>query len=186
MMARTRRLWAYAALAAFAAVVHDGGHLLRGTAHDVLWMCNVAPVLLAVGSGIRDATLVAVGTLWLGYGTPLWLLDLATGSNLIPTSVLPHVLCPVLGILATRELGVPKHAWLHATAALVVVLLLARVFTPPESNVNLVYSVWKGWEAYFPRHDLYLAFGIATSALTFFLVERLLRVVARPREVVVS
>src|SRR6185436_16089995 len=59
LMSRTQRLWAYAALAALAAVVHDGGHVLRGTAHDVLWMCNVAPVLLAVGSGIRDATLVS-------------------------------------------------------------------------------------------------------------------------------
>jgi hypothetical protein len=185
-MSRTRRLWIYAALAALAAVVHDGGHVLRGTAHDVLWMCNVAPVLLAVGSGIRDATLVSVATLWLGYGTPLWLLDLAGGSTLIPTSVLPHLLCPVLGVLAVRELGVPKHAWLRASAALVVVLVLARVFTPPEANVNLVYSVWKGWGAYFPRHDLYLAFIGATSIVSFFLMERLLRLVAEPGEVMVS
>ncbi len=185
-MRKVRRLWVYAALAAFAAIVHDGGHVLNDTAHDVLWMCNVAPVLLAVGSSIKNATLVAVATLWLGYGTPMWLLDLATGSPLIPTSVLPHVLCPVLGVLAARELGVPKRAWLRATAALAVLMLFTRVLTPPEPNVNLVYSVWKGWERYFPRHDLYLAFGLVTSAFTFFIVERLLVVVARPREVAVS
>ncbi len=179
-MRERRRLVVYAVLAALSVLVHGGNHVLRGTAHDLLWICNVAPVLLAIGCAIRDATLVAISTLWLAYGTPMWLLDLATGAGMIPTSVLPHVLCPIVGVLAVRELGVPARAWLRATGALVALMLVARVATPPAPNVNLVHAVWKGWEDWFPRHDVYLLVGLATSALTFFAVERALRLVARP------
>jgi hypothetical protein len=184
-MTSSRTLRICAVLAATAFVIHGGGHVLRGTAHDLLWICNVAPVLLAAGALFENATAVAIATLWLGYGTPMWLLDLATGANMIVTSPLPHVLCPIVGVVAARKLGVPRLAWLRATAALVLVLVAARLLTPPEPNVNLVHAVWKGWETYFPRHDAYVLFGLVSSAFTFFVVERLLRLVA-PSERAVS
>ncbi len=173
------RLYVLGALALASFLVHNTNHVLRGETYDLLWVCNVAPLLLAIGCVLRRPGPTAIATLWLFYGTPVWLVDLATGAGIILTSVLPHLLCPVVGVVALRELGLPRHAWLRASAALVVLMIATRLVTPPTANVNLVHGIWRGWEPVFKTHALYLAFGLSTSALTYFIGERLLRLVVK-------
>ncbi|WP_437942417.1 hypothetical protein [Sorangium sp. So ce341] len=168
------RLRVMGGLAAVALVVHGGNHVRRGSPHDLLWMCNVAPLLLAAGCFFARPDLAAIAALWLAFGTPIWLLDIATGSGLILTTFLPHVLCPILAVLAVRELGLPRRAWLKATAALLALVGLTRALTPPETNVNLSHRVWAGWEALFPRYDLFFALVAAAAALTFLALDRAL------------
>jgi hypothetical protein len=148
--------------------------LWSGQGHNLLWACNVAAPLLALGCALGIRRLIAIPTLWLCFGTPLWLLDLATGGTMTPTSPLVHLLCPVVGILAARRLGWGAPSWHWATAALGVLLLLTRLVSPPALNVNLAFAVWAGWERYFPSHGLYIALLLISSAATFWLVERLL------------
>ena len=71
------------------------------------------------------------------------------------------------------------HAWLNQTARQVInvlaflgLLLLTRLLTPREDNVNLAFRVAPGWEALFPSYPLYLLLLVGVGALTFFLVER--------------
>jgi len=68
--------------------IHATAHLYRGEPYDLLWACNVAAVLVALGLLLRNATLNAIGLLWLCFGTSLWILDLATGGEFLPTSTL--------------------------------------------------------------------------------------------------
>ncbi len=168
------RLRVLGGLAAVAFLVHGGNHVRRGSPHDVLWMCNVAPLLLAAGCFLAKPDLAAIAALWLAFGTPMWLLDIATGSGLILTTFLPHVLCPVVAVLAVREMGLARRAWLKATGALLALGGLTRVLTPPEANVNLSHRVWAGWEAMFPRYDRYFVLVAAAAALTFFVLDRAL------------
>ncbi|WP_437603828.1 hypothetical protein [Sorangium sp. So ce590] len=168
------RLRVLGGLAAMAFLVHGGNHVRRGSPHDVLWMCNVAPLLLAAGCFLAKPDLAAIAALWLAFGTPMWLLDIATGSGLILTTFLPHVLCPVVAVLAVREMGLARRAWLKATGALLALGGLTRVLTPPEANVNLSHRVWAGWEAMFPRYDRYFVLVAAAAALTFFVLDRAL------------
>ncbi|WP_437493612.1 hypothetical protein WME75_20930 [Sorangium sp. So ce1014] len=168
------RLRVLGGLAATAFLVHGGNHVRRGSPHDVLWMCNVAPLLLAAGCFLAKPDLAAIAALWLAFGTPMWLLDIATGSGLILTTFLPHVLCPVVAVLAVREMGLARRAWLKATGALLALGGLTRVLTPPEANVNLSHRVWAGWEAMFPRYDRYFVLVAAAAALTFFVLDRAL------------
>ncbi|WP_437321584.1 hypothetical protein [Sorangium sp. So ce385] len=168
------RLRVMGGLAAMAFVVHGGNHVRRGSPHDLLWMCNVAPLLLAAGCFLAKPDLAAIAALWLAFGTPIWLLDIATGSGLILTTFLPHVLCPILAVLALRELGLPQRAWLKATAALLALVGLTRALTPPETNVNLSRRVWTGWEALFPRYALFFALVATAAALTFLAIDRAL------------
>ncbi|KYF72427.1 hypothetical protein [Sorangium cellulosum] len=168
------RLRVMGGLAAMAFVVHGGNHVRRGSPYDLLWMCNVAPILLAAGCFFAKPDLAAIAALWLAFGTPMWLLDIATGSGIILTSFLPHVLCPVVAVLAVREMGLARRAWLKATAALLALVGLTRALTPPGPNVNLSHRVWAGWEAAFPRYDRYFALVAAAAALTFFVLDRAL------------
>ncbi|KYF76604.1 hypothetical protein BE11_10545 [Sorangium cellulosum] len=172
--APSSRLRVMGGLAAMAFVVHGGNHVRRGSPYDLLWMCNVAPILLAAGCLLAKPDLAAIAALWLAFGTPMWLLDIATGSGIILTTFLPHVLCPVVAVLAVREMGLARRAWLKATAALLALVGLTRALTPPGPNVNLSHRVWSGWEAAFPRYDRYFALVAAAAALTFFVLDRAL------------
>ncbi len=172
--AATARLRVLGGLAAVALLVHGGNHVRRGSPYDVLWLCNVAPLLLAAGCLLARPALAAIAALWLAFGTPLWVLDVATGSGVILTSFLPHVLCPVVAALAVREMGLPRRAWLKATGAMLALYALTRALTPPAQNVNLAHRVWSGWEATFPRYDQYFALVVGAAALTFFAAERAL------------
>ena len=178
-MERSTRTHAIVVAAAF--VIHAGHHLRSGQGQELMWACNVAAPVLAVGCAVGVRRLIAIPTLWLCFGTPLWLLDLATGGTMSPTSPLVHLLCPVVGVLAARRLGWGKPSWHWATLAAVMLMLLTRVVTAPARNINLAFSVWAGWEAFFPSYAVYFVVVVLGAAATFFVAERLLLRWLRPR-----
>lgn len=153
--------------------IHAGNHVLRGTAHDLLWACNVAVPLLAIGCFLGRRVMCAIAVLWLSFGTPIWLLDLTTGAGLIPTSLFVHVVAPIIGVAALRELGWPRRAWLAATIASALLLLVTRLAGSPRANVNLAFRVHDGWERHFASHPLFVGLLLGASALVFFAVDLL-------------
>ncbi|HYP78573.1 MAG TPA: hypothetical protein VER12_21520 [Polyangiaceae bacterium] len=155
--------------------IHVGVHLYRGRFADALWGCHVASLLIAAGAFSERATPAAIGVLWLCFGNPIWLLDIATGGEFLPTSLFTHLGGFVIGILALRRLGVPPHVWWKATLAFLALLGLTRLLTPRASNINLAFAVAPGWEATFPSYPLYLLLLISAGAVTFFAAELGLR-----------
>jgi len=156
--------------------LHAGNHVFfRHTPYDLFWVCNVAPVLLAIGCFTKNARLCAIATAWLSYGMPIWLLDLATGANMIGTSVFTHFGCLATVFLAIRRLGWPRRTWILAALASFVPLALARLLTPPEPNVMLAFRLHDGWEKYFSSHAVFLAVMIGGSAVVFLVVETIAR-----------
>lgn len=153
-------------------VLHTANHLRRGTPHDLLWVCNLATALLAIGCLARNATLAAIPLLWLSAGTPFWLLDAFAGSEVMATSILTHVGGLMISVLAIWKLGMPRGAWYRASAASALVVALSRVATPAEYNVNLAFSVRTGWEPFFGDHLLYIGMLFAVASVVFFVVER--------------
>jgi hypothetical protein len=165
------RLPLFGALALTCFVVHASYHVLHGRPHDALWVCHVAALSIALGCFIGQPSFVAVGVLWLSFGNPLWVTELLTGGEFLPTSILTHVVAFVVGIVAVRKLGWPRAAWGKATIALLPLLGLTRLVTPPPANVNLAFGVAGGWEKTFPSHGVYLLLLYGSAALTFFLAE---------------
>lgn len=156
-----------------AIVIHGVNHVRLGTPYDLMWECNIATLVLGLGCLSERPRLVAIPTMWLCFGTPLWALDLLTGGVFMLTSFLTHFGALALGLHATRKLGMPRHTWLWATVGLIGVMLVTRYTTPPALNINLAHAVWSGWEDTFPRYDTYFAVVVAGFALTHFVVERL-------------
>jgi hypothetical protein len=167
------RLRAYGAFAALAFLAHGGHHVFLGSAWDVLWLCNLAPLLLALGCLRARPSFVAVALLWETFGMPVWLINWAAGASVIPTSPLVHVLCPIVAFLAALELGWPRGAAWRAVLGMAAVVLLSRAFTPPSENVNVAFAVRRGWEATFPRYDVFAALSFAGGAAIFLLGDRL-------------
>jgi hypothetical protein len=165
------------AVACYAA--HAAVHLGRGEPQDLLWACHVAALLVGAGFLFASPTLNAIGFLWSCYGTPLWILDLATGGEWMPTALLTHFTGLVIGFIGVRRLGLPRHAAWKAMAAYALLFLATRALTPPRANVNLAFSVYQGWQLWFASYPLYLAMLVALGLGTFLAAEHLLAPLAR-------
>jgi len=162
-----------AALACYA--IHAGLHLYRGRFADALWGCHVASLLIAAGAFSERATPAAIGVLWLCFGNPIWILDLASGGEFLPTSFFTHGGGFIIGILVLKRLGVPRHAWWKASLSFLALLGVTRLLTPRAANVNLAFAVAPGWEKTFPSYPLYLLLLVTAGAVTFFAAELGLR-----------
>ncbi|MCE9572575.1 MAG: hypothetical protein K8W52_05415 [Deltaproteobacteria bacterium] len=169
------QLGAWAAIVLVGYAIHAAVHVAHGETWDLLWACNVATLLLAIGSAIRQPRVVGVALCWLSFGTPLWLLDLLNGGPLTASSLLIHVGALGVAVRVARTLTVPRGTWLVALIGLAVVMALSRALTPPAMNVNLAFGVYTGWEGVFPDERIYFACLFAVSALGFVAVEQAMR-----------
>lgn len=167
------RGWGALALAFYA--IHAGHHLLRGHPEDLLWACHLGAVCVGVGLLARLPAVNAVGFLWLATGDVLWLVDLASGGEFIPTSLFTHGGGLALGALGLARFGMPRHTWWRATLAFLVLQQLCRSATPAQANVNLAHAVWSGWEEFFPSTLCYQIMLLAIGAAACFAVERISR-----------
>ena len=136
---------------------HAVHHVARGTPLDLLWACNVAVPILALGLLLGAPLPSAVALLWLSFGTPVWLVDLATG------------------VIGMRRLEWPRRAWLAASLASVVLLAVSRLVGEPGPNVNLAFRIHPGWERLFGTHPRQLAALLLASTLVFFFVDHAVR-----------
>ena len=178
MTTSNRHRWGRTALGVAAVsfyAVHAGQYLLRRQPENVLWICHLGALGVGVGLLLRQANIVAVGTLWLLVGLPLWLTDLRSGGEFIPTSLLTHVGGLVAGLVGLRQLGLPRGLWWKAVAASVPVLIVSRLLTPPSANINLSHRVHPGSESLFPSHPLYIATLLGVLAVAGLAVPAVLR-----------
>jgi hypothetical protein len=152
-------------------VVHMGYHLSQHEVYDFFWTCNAAILLLGVSCLLSWQRGVAVGTSWLGYGLPVWLIGIAGGNRMLPTSAVIHFGGIAAGAVAIKKLGFPRGTWWRSTASLLCLMGLTRLVTPPRENVNLVFSVYPGWEKLFPTYAPYFVFLLATGTIAFAIVE---------------
>lgn len=158
-------------LAGFA--LHAVNHVRRGHPSEVLWACNAGSLLVAGGALAGAPRLIAVGACWLAYGVPLWLLDLATGGKLVPTTFGTHALGPVVAAYALHELGWPRGAWATAWIVSLALLAASRLLGDRAVNVNLVFRVAEGWEGRFRSHPRYVAMLWLGSGAVYFTLEAL-------------
>ncbi|WP_224240983.1 hypothetical protein [Hyalangium gracile] len=134
------RLLGVALLGAFAlhAATKDAAHL-----QEMLWLCHVATVVMALGLLSGWHRLVAMGfLLHVGFGTVGWLLDVLATRDTTPSSVLVHVLPLVFGALEVRRRGWPSGVVLPAWLCFSAWVVLCRWVTDPALNVNLAHEAW--------------------------------------------
>src|SRR5258706_15846748 len=150
---------------------HAAWHLADGSGWDLLWACNAAMVALAAGCFTGARRVCASAFLVLAYGTPMWGLDIVTGSTMVPTSPLVHVGGLVIAVLAVRGLGWPPRSWLAASLASALLVVVSRLVTPPAMNVNLAFRVHDGWERWFPSHVVAVVVLWSLASAVFWILE---------------
>lgn len=140
---------ALGAVMCLAAVVHAGEHVRAGRPHDVLWICNVAALLVGPAVLLRSRMLSAVGFTWMLPGTFIWLLDvILAGSSILPTSYGAHLGGAAVSVYAVRRNGHAPRGWIAALVVALAVALVSRIALPPDANVNSMHAVPPGWEGF--------------------------------------
>ena len=165
------------AVASYAA--HAAVHLSRGEPQDLLWACHIATLLVGIGLVFRSPAMNAIGLLWACFGTPLWILDLATGGEWMPTAFLTHAAALVCGVIGVRRLGMPRAATFKAMAAFAPLWAVTRAVTPAWANVNVAFFVYQGWQRWFTSYPTYFAMLLGLALTTFMVAEYLLALLAR-------
>jgi len=158
-----------AALGCYA--IHATFHLLNGRPADLLWACHLGAALVGIGLLVRSGTTNGIGVLFLLMGTPLWIMDLASGGVFYPTSAFTHIGGLIIGLYGVRRLSFPSGTWWRAVAALIGLILICRFVTPREANINMAFAVYPGWEKVYPSHFVYLIVMMVFAAIYFFLCE---------------
>lgn len=170
-----RGQWLFGMTALGCYAIHAGFHILNGRPEEVLWMCHLGAALVGIGLVCSSGVVNGIGVLFLCVGTPLWLMYLAGGGEFYPTSCFPHLGGLAIGLFAVRRLGLPSGAWWKAAVALLTLIFICRLVTPPRANVNVAFAIYPGWEKVFPSHPVYLATMMASAAAYFLFFECVLR-----------
>ena len=159
--------------------VHAAYHLWSGGPEDLLWVCHLAAAIVGAGLIAGSKPVVSVGALILCMGTPLWIFDLAQGSEFMPTSLCTHGLGLALGLWGVWKLGIAAGAWWKAGLTVLAMIVVSRGITPAASNVNLAFAIPPGMDRYFSSHFVYLAVMLGISCVYMWIVEMLLCRAAR-------
>src|ERR1051325_8184251 len=133
---------------------------------EMLWVCHVASLVLAIGLLARRQALVAAGLLLhLAWGAPAYLLDAIATRSTTVTSVLVHVLPVVTGLWAVRARGWPRGVALPAWIFFALWIPVSFVATVPALNVNLAHAPWPPLARVLPGVWSSWAFNLGGSLL---------------------
>ncbi len=164
----------------------------RGRWAELLWMCDVANLILGVGLLFSFPALVWIATLLLIPAAPLWIWDLSVlkGEYWTMNGFLLHIGSMAIGILGVRGTaqanqaqsdGKKRRLWWKALLVLVVVQLITRLVTPPEPNINVAHRVYEGLEGIFSSYAMFWVSSFLCFAALYYLLEIFLdRWVRRP------
>ncbi len=144
---------------------------------NLLWMCNVGNLLLAIGLFLEKARVVRLAAIWMIPGLVVWFVYVVLPWGLFITSILAHVGGFTVAMFVLSKYRMDRTAWLWALGWYLMVQLASRFVTPPNLNVNLAHSVQSGAEQTFGSYWFFwLTLTAATAGslwLSGLLLERL-------------
>jgi hypothetical protein len=163
-------------------LAHGYYYWTHGGLPHMLWMCNVANLLLGLSLLFGFAEGIRVAVLWLIPGLPLWVWFVVIVDNgWLLTSTFSHVGGLAVGLWAFHRVRAAGPTWMYATAWYLGVQQLCRVFTPPDLNVNVSHRIYQGYETMFAAYWQYWAATTAMVASGLFLLGLVTRRLFPPR-----
>jgi hypothetical protein len=144
---------------------------------NMLWMCNIGNLLLAIGIFLVNPTLIRIATLWIIPGLAVWIIYVVLAWGVFFSSTLAHVGGLVFALIALRRVGMDRLAWIYAVLWYFVVQLLSRWFTSARLNVNLAHAIDEGWRRSFSSYWKFWCVLTAVVGVGLWLLGMLLSVI---------
>jgi len=130
---------------------------------NLLWMCNVGNLLLALGLFLEKPQVVRLAAIWTIPGLLIWFLYVVLVWTVFVSSTLAHVGGLIVAMIALSRYGMDRNAWRWAFGWYLVIQLASRFVTAPALNVNLAHAIQPGWDRAF--HS-YWSFWLVLTILT--------------------
>ena len=132
---------------------------------NLLWMCNVGNLLLAIGLFFNQRELIRATAIWTIPGLGIWIRYVLFEYDFVVSSALAHVGGIIVALIVLRRVRMDRIAWVYAFVWYLFMQLAARLMTDPRLNVNLAHRVQTGWENVFSG---YWKFWVVLTALVCF------------------
>ena len=132
---------------------------------NLLWMCNIGNVLLAVGLFFYHREMIRAAAIWTIPGLGIWIRYVVLEYDFVVSSALAHVGGIVVALIVLRRVRMDRTAWVYAFVWYLVMQVVSRLVTDPRLNVNVAHRIQTGWENAFSS---YWKFWIVMTALVAF------------------
>ena len=119
---------------------------------NMLWMCNIGNLVLAIGMFLNHPLLIRVAVIWMVPGLVVWMIYVVLAYGVFLSSTLAHVGGILVGVVAIKRVGMDRRAWAYAFVWYLFIQVLSRLATSPVLNVNLAHSVEPGWRQAFNHY----------------------------------
>jgi hypothetical protein len=119
---------------------------------NLLWMCNVGNVLLAIGLLFNQRELIRAAAIWTIPGLGIWIRYVLFEYDFVVSSALAHVGSIIVALIVLRRLRMDRIAWIYAFVWYLFMQLPSRLLTDPRLNVNVAHRIQTGWENAFSSY----------------------------------
>ncbi len=119
---------------------------------NLLWMCNAGNVLLGVGLLMGHREMIRAAAIWTIPGLGIWIKYVLLASGFYFSTTLAHVGGIAVALIALHRVRMDRVAWLYSFGWYLLTQLAARLFAPPDLNVNVADHVQTGWETTFTSY----------------------------------
>ncbi len=129
---------------------------------NLLWMCNVGNLLLAIGLLLDQRESIRAAAIWTIPGLGIWIRYVLFEYDFVVSSALAHVGGILVALIVLRRVRMDRIAWIYAFAWYLLMQLPSRLLTDPRLNVNVTHRIQTGWENAFSS---YWKFWLVLTAL---------------------
>jgi len=123
-----------------------------GGVGNLLWMCNIGNLLLALGLFIGHRELIRAAAIWTIPGLWIWIQYVLLASGVFFSSTLAHIGGITVGLIVLSRVRMDRIAWLYAFIWYLFMQLASRLIAPSALNVNLGHRIQPGWENTFSSY----------------------------------
>ena len=148
----------------------------------LLYMCNVGNLLLALGLFFGRTELIRAAAIWTIPGLGIWIRYVVLEYDYVFSSFLAHVGGIVVALIVLRTVRMDRIAWLYAFTWYLIAQLAARLFTAPELNVNVAFSIQSGWEQTFSSYWKFWIVMTAVVAACLWVIGKVLSLIWPARQ----
>lgn len=132
---------------------------------NLLWMCNIGNLLLAVGLFVNHRELIRATAIWTIPGLAIWSRYVLFEYDFVVSSALAHLGGIIVALFVLRRVRMDRIAWVYAFAWYLFMQIVSRLVTPAVLNVNVAHRIQTGWENAFSS---YWKFWIVMTTLVAF------------------
>jgi hypothetical protein len=146
----------------------------RNALFDLLWFCNITNFLLGISILFQIQFFIWLFTICIYSGIAPWIFGLFIGVSFEYSSLLTHLISPILGTYVLIQMGAKFKIWYYGILYLLILQILSRFFTPFQENVNIAFFVYPELLPVFHNYPIYWFSNMIGLGISLCMYERLL------------